>query len=299
MTKIKTKKLLLGLMMLGLGLAWSWSGPTVQAAACTSSGNFGAVTFSGGDLTLPSPGTYYLWARINVTAAGNGFELEVNGDICIPMTTTTPNQWMWVNANQSTYNFTATTGNSLRMLGLNPNVKVDQLVLTTDPTCVPNDFGNNCGVSVTNPGGTGDNGPAQGTLSAPPLGPVSGKANPSLTLATVDKSVVQKVEYYADNHKLQTSNGAEPLDTTLLANGSHPIETKIYFTDGTTKTDHYTIEVNNKQSLLSPLTRWVRVNQQAVLIIGASVGGLIVLSCSFFLIKQFYLHKRLMNFHGF
>jgi hypothetical protein len=283
----------------------------IASAACNNTAGYGSVTFTGDNLNLHSTGTYYIWTRLDVPTAGASYQVEINGGACFLVSAPTANQWVWTGDNGSSrasYNFATTTGNTIKLIGANADVKIDMLLLTTDPNCVPVGIGSNCGLPISPTTSTNDEGAIINTgigsgvgLNAPPSSgvQVSGKVNPSPTLATTSINDILRVEYYVDGKKVQTADQAAPLDTTLLSNGRHHVETKITFRDGSTKTDEADIDVNNKQTMLSPVWRWMRFNEKPLVTSGGTFAAIIIFGGGYLALRKLYLRKRLLHFHGF
>jgi len=288
-----------------LGTVFSVMPLEAEAAACTNGSGYGIVTF--GNLSVPSPGTYYIWSRISVPVSGTGYQQEINGSICYQATTMTTDKLVWTNtggAGKTSFYFDSAMGNSIKMIGLAPGVKVDRIALCSDPNFVPVDTGEGCTTTVatlSSGNEAGDFNSVTGTLPAPtpPNQVVSGGTNPSRTLSTTDARTVATVAFYADGRKVQSSTGPKLLDTTLLTDGKHNIETKITFKDGSSTSELTVINVLNPQTFFSPYRRWARINQRSVIAVSTVLGATIVFVSGFMVASYLYRRNRRLHFHGF
>lgn len=275
-----------------------WVSAPVSAAACES-GAYGTATIA--IPTLPATGTYTIWTRMQApNAENNQYQLEINGEACFTVggSGAPANQWIWVasqngNASSKTeFNFTHTTGNQARLIGIAPGVKVDRiLVLQSD--CVPTGTGDNCrlGNAVVIQG-------SSGTTAQTLQQPVSGKILPASILSD-NPSSVKRVVYLVDGQKLQEAEGAVPLDTTLLSNGAHIVTARVTTTDDKT-TDYATnLTVNNVETFMSPLYRWLRLNKRALAYVGGAFGILSFVLLIFWFIRAIHLERQRLKFHGF
>lgn len=283
------------------------------AAACSPSADYGSASYT--IPTLPATGEYTIWSRINVPdTTNNSYFVEIaqgSTKTCYKIgdsSAITPNTWKWINyQNGSTtsaakFTFTATTGYTMRLVGAEPNVKLDKVMFISD-SCVPKDsgFGDDCGNSVTtSPNPSTPTGSSGGTVTVPPPteGPVRGKVNTSPTVAG-NADQVAKVQYFSNGKELQSSNSAIPFDTTLLSNGKHEVEARVTLKDGSVVTEETTLDINNPQNIFSPVKRWIRINQRPVTIGSIATGVISLAGAGFFTTRYFYLHNRYLKFHGF
>lgn len=221
-----------------------------HAAACTAPAtSLGTVATT---VTIPSNGDYTIWSRIMAAdPVNNSYALEVDGTTCYTVgdsTSLAANTWTWVNyQNGSTTNVirpTLSAGtHTLKLVGVEPNVKIDRLLFLADSTCVPTNDGSNCTANV-------DQTPPTATIDSPTNGStVSGTVNVGLTAA--DNTAVTKVELYVDNNLVKTFT-ASPYtyswDTTKVAAGSHTITVKAYDAAGNIGPATATVTVQNQTS---------------------------------------------------
>lgn len=270
---------------------------SASAAACTAGESvYGEAKQDIG--TLPSTGIYTIWTRMQAAnETSNRYQLEVNGEACYTIggEGVSSTQWEWVNFQNGdqnktvTYNFINSTGNQVRMLGIDPAVKIDSILVVPD-NCVPEDTGENC-TSATSIGSTASISGLNETM------PVSG----TVTFAVLFPSgsiEVKTVEYSSDGQKVQKSNGATGLDTTLLANGTHEVTAKVTYSDGTIESETHQLEVDNPTTALSPVLRWARLNKGLLVVIGGLLGIISVLGLIYAIMRRNHLRKHYARTHG-
>jgi hypothetical protein len=268
-------------------------------AACQTDDNtYGAVTLNVPN--LPLSGTYNIWTRLQVPdSTHNQYRLEVNKDTCFEVggSSISPGQWTWAsfqNGDQNrkiAYDFTSTTGNSLKLIGTQNGVKIDRVLLVKND-CVPTGLGANC---QSNSVATVV---ASGAIEIPPpsQGPVGGIVVPSVTILQ-NITALSSVVYYVDDRSVPASGFL--LDTTLLTNGSHRVTMQITKIDGTVINEATTLEINNKQTAFSPLSRWARLNQRTAVTLSTVIGSGLLIVTAFLIIRSIRLRRRLLEFHGF
>lgn len=120
-----------------------------QAAACQPANGFGSTTRTG--VTVPSSGEYVVWVRMQSSDPmhnGVGVEVAPSGGApsCLVATSANFAAWEWNNAGR--VNATQ-SGNTIRLVGLAANVKVDRVILVSvsNASCVPS----NKRITTTNP----------------------------------------------------------------------------------------------------------------------------------------------------
>lgn len=252
MVKMKYAKLLLKSTLIVAAIVALTLTKTQQAhaAACTAPAtSLGSVTAS---VTIPSNGDYTIWSRIMAAdPVNNSYALEVDGTTCYTVgdsSSLAANTWTWVNyQNGSTTNVIRPTlsagSHTLKLIGVEPNVKVDRLLFLADATCTPNNDGSNCLVNV-------DQTPPTASITAPTNGStVSGTVNIQAT--ATDDTAVTKVELYIDNTLVKTFTGSPynySWDTTKAAAGSHSIVVKAYDAAGNVGPATTTVTVQNQTS---------------------------------------------------
>lgn len=129
---------------------------TVEAANCTQNTDYGSVSTS---ITVTEAGTYRLWSRLQNPSGTNGSYLFEINNSCINVggIENTANTWTWVdyqNGNKNSkidLNLAAGTY-TVRMIGNQPNIKLDRVLLMPDALCVPADKGDSCVEAATQPG---------------------------------------------------------------------------------------------------------------------------------------------------
>ena len=131
-----------------------------QTSPCaTNTANLGQVS---GSFNIPVAGTYRVWSRMqpdSTTSGNNSYTIEVDdthcnitvGDSIIPV-----NTWTWVDYqsgnNSSKINLTLSAGtHTFKIFGREAGVRVDKIVFSGNPSCVPTDTGNNCATGPSTP----------------------------------------------------------------------------------------------------------------------------------------------------
>lgn len=107
--------------------------------------------------TLPQAGTYRVWSRMRTPDTTNtSYYIQIDGCSNQVSTAGQPGQWTWVDyyggQASSTLDLNLATGtHTVAMLGTQPGVALDRVILTSDLTCVPTGTGDNCGGTSTVP----------------------------------------------------------------------------------------------------------------------------------------------------
>ncbi|PID32450.1 hypothetical protein CR970_00330 [Candidatus Saccharibacteria bacterium] len=164
-------------------------GGQVQAA-CTPSVDYGTVTLS---VNVTSAATYRVWSRIMPPDNyNNSYSLEIDGGNCIVVgdsSSLQANSWSWVDyrdgssSNKIDVSLSAGT-HTIKLIGTEPSVAVDRLILTSDTSCVPSGVGDNCAS------------PAPGDTIAPTVnftfpGASESLVGDAITIGSVRQAVVQ------------------------------------------------------------------------------------------------------------
>jgi len=134
------------LMALGLILVRT---PLVDAAC--GAATYGTDTMS---VTVPTSTTYNVWVRMQVPSTSeNSIMLQVDGGTCFNVggsSSITPSTWTWVDYQNGSTSQTmqlpslAAGTHSLELLGTDPGVEIDSVLLLNDVNCVPTGLGTNC-----------------------------------------------------------------------------------------------------------------------------------------------------------
>jgi hypothetical protein len=128
--------------------------PAVHAACPVIDTSLGTDTVT---YTIPTAGTYRVWARIQSdTATNNSFNLQIDSACAVAVggANITPNTWTWVDytggVTTNKLNATLTAASHTFVLtGIDPGVMVDRVIFATDSACVPTGTGDNCAVPPT------------------------------------------------------------------------------------------------------------------------------------------------------
>jgi fibronectin type 3 domain-containing protein len=124
----------------------------VNAAACTPP----ATTYGTDTMTVnvTSATVYNVWVRMQAPAAtSDSIMLQVDGSTCYSVggNASMPlNAWTWVNYQNGSTTSTMQTpsltagSHSLELIGTEPGVEIDNVLLLSDASCVPTGTGTNC-----------------------------------------------------------------------------------------------------------------------------------------------------------
>lgn len=226
------------------------------AAACpTPTTDYGTVATT---VSVPAAATYRIWTHmLTSVAANNAYNLEIDASQCAAVggSTLTANAWTWVdyqNGNTaSAIDVPLSAGtHNLKLIGTQSGVEIDQLVLTSDLSCVPTGGGDNCNVPA-------DVTPPVVALAAPANGATVSGTIP-LTATASDNSGangIAKVEFYV-NSTLQSTITTAPYGTTWntasAANGDYTITAKAYDQSGNYSSSAHIVTVNNSAPAPAP-----------------------------------------------
>jgi hypothetical protein len=119
----------------------------------------GNSTSAGVTVNVPEAGSYRIWSRIQAPdGVNNSYTLQVDGGggITVADAALPAGAWTWVdfrdNAPASKITVSLSAGpHTLTLLGREPNVKIDRLLLLSDPSAVPLGTGGNCEPPVSVP----------------------------------------------------------------------------------------------------------------------------------------------------
>ena len=236
--------LLVGVMFLATILAVR---PQHTNAACAPpSPAYGEATIS---VDANTSGTYYIWSRMMAPVANaDSYLLEVDGTNCYTVGDTgfSTNTWTWIDSGISAQRISQTLSagtHTIRMIGREPGVKVDRLLVVSDASCTPSGLGDNCTE-------VGDTTAPTVSITSPTSGAsVSGKIN--ITANATDDKAVTKVEFYVNN-VLKSTATASPYafawDTSVLANGNYDLGVKAFDAAGNAGTSTVAVSVKNGDS---------------------------------------------------
>lgn len=217
------------------------------SAACSPTTTYGTDTLS---MTVPSATTYRVWSRIMAPdTTNNSYALEIDGGSCITVgdSAITANTWTWVDYQNATpaskINATLTAGaHTLKLIGTEPGVSVDRIILTSDTACVPTGTGDNCASPPDTTAPTTN-------ITAPSNAATVSGSTVSITANASDDTAVTKVEFYINGTLTATDTTSTygiSWNTTLVANGSYALVTKAYDAAGNIGTSStVTVTVSN------------------------------------------------------
>lgn len=163
----------LSLLLLVLACSISFLSPKPVAAACPPLASDKGQ--SSGTITVPAAGQYTLWVRMLAPASGSDSVYVQIDDQC-PVTVNdskiSTSGFLWVNFKDGqptqpiTLNLTA--GNhAIVLAGREVGAGVDKVLLTSDPSCVPIDMGDNCLQGSSSTATTGQGGQGAKTTVQP------------------------------------------------------------------------------------------------------------------------------------
>jgi hypothetical protein len=286
-----------GLMLVQMLIALSPA--IVRAENCADTSSYGAAR-----IFLPEVSTrkqYALWVRMQSAQPTATVSLfHEPGDYCYEVTgaTPTPNQWFWqpyqLNSATELITFSEDMGNSLLVIGTQDGIKVDK-VLLTEPNCVPQDFGNNCKSGIE---AISFNQSEVNVLAPPSSGSLSGTVSLSVTPTIVQNSL-KELRYVVDGRVLQRFDHVESFDTTLVENGKHTVYIEIDLVGGTRIRESAVIDVENAETFISPLTRWVRLNGSVIRLAGMVTAGTFATLIVYSWFRSWVLNRRRLHNHGF
>lgn len=133
------------------------SSPTPTPTACPPVPSAENVAISA--ITVNSPSTYRVWSRIMGQGdSANSYWLQVDSSCAITVGDLVgfpTNSWTWVDyqngVSTNKISLTLSPGtHTIKMIGKEPGVKLDRLILDSSATCLPTGTGDNCLVSATN-----------------------------------------------------------------------------------------------------------------------------------------------------
>lgn len=221
-----------------------------SAAACQApASDYGSASVTA---DVSSTGTYRAWSRMNApSTTNNSYLLEIDGKECFVVgdgSAISPNGWRWVDYQQgntsSKINISLSAGShTFKLIGREPDVKLDRILLVADSTCVPEGFGANCET-------VSDTAAPVVELTAPVQGAnVSGEVG--LTAQAEDDasgSGMNKVEFYVNN-QLKGSDTSAPYiaswDARNAGNGDYTITAKAYDKAGNVSSDSAEVKLQN------------------------------------------------------
>jgi hypothetical protein len=120
-------------------------------------------------INISTSGTYYVWSRMqSMGDSANSYWLQIDNNCGVDvgdLNGMPTGIWTWVNYQDgntaSKTSLSLTQGNhTIKLIGRENNTKLDKVLLTNDPSCVPTGFGDNCPAVAVNPTPTGVSGNA-------------------------------------------------------------------------------------------------------------------------------------------
>jgi hypothetical protein len=216
-------------LMVASGLVGISIQPTaIHAAACpTPTTDYGTVTST---ISVATSGTFRAWSRIMAPdTTNNSYSLEIDGASCYVVgdaTSIPANTWTWVDyqngTSSSKIDATLSAGtHTVKMIGREPDVKLDRVIFASDNTCIPSGVGDNCTLDTTSPT-TSITSPTTGTTVS---------STTTISANAADDFGVTQVEFYQGTTLLCTAPTAPytcSWNTASVANGSYALTTKAY-----------------------------------------------------------------------
>ncbi|QQS26710.1 hypothetical protein IPM44_03240 [bacterium] len=228
------------------------------AAPCQPAAGFGSVTRTG--VTTPSSGEYVVWVRMQSSDPmhnGVGVEVTPSGGSpnCLVATSTNFTAWEWNNAGR--VNATQ-SGNTIRLVGLAANVKVDRVILVpvSNASCVPSNKritntnpvqepGDNCLAVATVVPTTSTPVPSTPVPTTPPPGPAVDK-NPPTAPTKISRSLVLDPARLRYNLELKWAPSVDAEDKGQVARYQIKRNGQIMQSSSTAKFVDPSININTK-----------------------------------------------------
>lgn len=286
-TTAKLVSLLAGFTLL-IGVAFIVPARFARAAC-------GGATYGSGHTTLsvniPQADTYKVWLRVLPSGANNSFNVEVDGGTCMNVTTS-GSSWTWAMASPTT-TFSTTGNHTLKLIGTQPQVGVDRVILLKNSNaCTPDNTlnattkpGDNCLVSS----GTGDGGANGGggtiviasdgrkilVAGSRPISSGNLVLDPTIVTDQSKIDKIAKVEYYANGKLIQTlTKPPYYFNSKLLKDGTYEITEKVYFKDGTTQVKSANITIANTPGAVPKESLTKKIIIVVLLSVGVIVAGI-------------------------
>lgn len=222
----------------------------VSAAACQApSTDYGSAT---AEFTVTSDGTYRAWSRISVPDTTNdSYLLEIDGEQCFVIGDSgslSPDVWTWIDyqagdtASKIDVALSAGT-HTVKMIGREPDVKLDKLLFVADAGCEPVEFGNNCEVVADTTAPIAEiTDPQEGSNVA---GQVEITANAD---DNEGGSGIDRVEFYV-NAELKGTDTSAPFaatwDASAETNGGYTLFIRAFDKSGNFSTDSVEVTLQN------------------------------------------------------
>jgi len=164
-------------------------------------------------MDVTEQGTYKVWSRISAPdSAANSYLVQIDNNCPIVVGDNSgmpSNNWTWIDykegsdANKITVSLTSGS-HSLKLIGREPGVKLDRVILSIDINCTPQDKGDNCLAASPSPSPT----------SPPSPSPTS----PPISVDTDGDSFTDSVEIYLGTDlnracSATTNANDEPIDS--------------------------------------------------------------------------------------
>lgn len=234
----------LAVVVVAATLTISTSKPTAAACAAPAT-SYGSASMQ---LTVSTAGSYRIWTRMNVpNTTNNSYFLEIDGGTCVVVgdSDIPANSWTWVNHQNGTLSSKITTTlsagtHTIKVIGREPDVKLDRILAVSDQNCTPAGLGDNCMATADTVK------PTVSIIDPPKNDNVNGTV--AIKATASDNTAVSKVEFYIQN-KLVATDTTTPYeynwDTTSLANGTYAIDAKAYDPIGNIGIDTIAVGVKN------------------------------------------------------
>lgn len=229
---------------MGLVVAGFSANPAAAACAAPST-NYGTATIK---LSVDTATDYRMWVHMYAPNATNdSLLLEVDGSSCYVVGDggVDAKTWTWVNhqngntGNRITASLSKGT-HTVKLIGREPDVKVDRVLAVSDQNCTPANSGENC---ITQPDSTQ---PAVAITS--PKDGASVTDSVTLKANATDDTGIAKVEFYAQGKLLATDTTAPyeyNWDVSGQANGIVTVSAKAYDKAGNSSTDSIAVTIGN------------------------------------------------------
>lgn len=219
---------------------------SASAACSVPSPSYGVATMQ---LNVDAAGDYRIWTHMYAPGeSSNTVMLEIDGGNChmVGDGGVQLQSWVWVNhQNGSASNYiseTLSSGNhTVKLIGVEPSVKVDRILAVADESCIPSGSGDNCMIT------SDTTKPTVNITSPSDAETVSGTT--TIEASATDDTRVARVEFYIQGNLVDTV-ASSPYkynwDTTSYANATYTIMAKAYDAEGNNSSDSQALIINNE-----------------------------------------------------
>ncbi|MCC7543534.1 hypothetical protein IT415_02390 [bacterium] len=220
--RIRGKVILAGILAVTILTTFTALSGSAQAAACAPANGLGSVTQT--SVTVNAAGVHNVWVRMragDALANSVGVEVTPSGGApsCLVASSQNITDWEWRNVGSITV---TKTGNTIRLVGLAANVKVDRVILVSasSSNCIPSNSrdttkspieepGDNCIAATSPPTATiTSTPPPTATITSTPSPPTTDK-NPPTAPSNISRLLVLDIFRFRYNLQLKWTPSAD------------------------------------------------------------------------------------------